>query len=224
MRLVEEEPVLDDPGDGIELLCQFAQVPFRLTDAAVEDGVAVVGAGRLPVRHLADLRIEPQVGKQRPRAGQTKADHLNRHGRFRTELLDPLALVTYENEGGSTAGDDLLPGQGTAQTLDGPQRRIDLVHAVDRHVDAAWRQLDERDAQLPGLLLGGDRGGHTADAGEFAIRNSPRRQFNETPGRAARTQAHHHSTLYGGAGGEGAFPLLTVSRTGTTDQSPAPTR
>ena len=129
---------------------------------------------------------------------------LERHRR--RECLYELVGGNDHDEALGREGDDLLASVGAAPSFDEPSRRVDLVRAVDRHVEAVEpvERLDQK-AELPGLLFGGRRGGDAAEV-EPAFGEGGQ----EIGDGGASPEPDRGSFLDKRGGGLGGGPLLTL--------------
>ena len=151
--------MLDDAWDGFYGGGELGGIGDR-SGRAVHDETAVIrdpGSGWITVQRP---RLGGNSQTRQPLCGlrPTEGDDLDRQRRARAEPIDALFRGRYQHVVVTREGNELLAEERAAPALDGVERGIDLVGAVDAEVEAVdLVERDQRDAKIAGKRLPCDR-------------------------------------------------------------------
>src|SRR5918993_4186519 len=128
----KKEPVLDDAGDSLDGGGEVGRIVDR-SGRAVEDDPTVVRDPRSRWLIAYHARLRGNANTRQPLCGlrPTEGDDLNWQRRARAELVDALFRGRHQQIVITREGDELLAEERAATALDGVERGIDLVGAVD---------------------------------------------------------------------------------------------
>ena len=191
-RHPDEQPVLNDAGAGFQLARQGGRTGDG-TEVGVKDEVALVGLEGTAAVHAQPRRRAEGLQVSRLRF-PAEGDDLHRYCPGCPEPLDQFGIIDDDDEALGRLGDDLLAQVGAAAAFDEIERGIDFIGAVDGDIDArAFGQCRQWDAEFDGGPLGGERGGYSADVGQFAAAERMGDAAGGENGGAAAAQAHDHA-------------------------------
>ena len=132
----DEKAAFDHPDDPADALLK----PRWIGDGAkvaIKNAVAAVGDERLARRRQAQLRAGAQHFEGRTGGFQPESDDLHGNRRRGAEPVHQLGPIGDDCEAPARRGDDLLPQQRSAPSLDQVERAaLHLVGAVDGKIDA----------------------------------------------------------------------------------------
>src|SRR6266702_6559367 len=195
----DEQSVFDDAGNRVEARCERMRVTDRL-EMTVEDPVAAVGHETLAVFHpCRDLqvavisRIGQQLAQQTLGALPAERNHLDGQ-REAPETLENLLVVHYRNHFLRRGRHDLFPQQARSAALDHASLMIDLVGAVDRHIEPVHcAKIRERHAELECEFTRCIGRRHAGDL--ETLPDALRQSANKPVGRRTRSQSDLHAGL-----------------------------
>ena len=164
-------------------------------EATIEDRIALV-AGEAGAQHWVAAEFQESARNERLRERQDLDRDLRRADRGHA-----LRAVGDDDHPVARRGDDLLAQHRTAGALDGVERGVDFVGAIDREVDPGGH-LDELDAGLAGAGFGGEAGGDGLDLKAGANLIGERRD-RERGGRAGAEPDDHPGADFGNRGERG---------------------
>src|SRR5215207_431492 len=142
--------MLDDTWDGFYRGGELGRIGDRSGRAVHDDSTSVRDpwSGQITVK-------PPRLGRysdaRQPLCGlrATEGDDLDRQWRAGAELIDALFRRRYKHIVVTREGNKLLAEERAAAALDGVERGIDLVGAIDAEVEAVGVvERDKRDAQI----------------------------------------------------------------------------
>ncbi len=175
-----EKSMVDNSNGSLDLLCHLDSILDGLLEVQIDNVISIVGDGNLisiilvvgAGSHTEDGVASSNRGESRDGAeGVFVAEgrDLDGDGEARSESVAEFGFIDDDDEFVRADLDHLFAEEGSAPALDEVEVGVDLIRAIDGHVELGVRvEGDEGDAELLGLFLGADRGGDGNDVFELA--------------------------------------------------------
>lgn len=199
--------MVDNSNGSLDLLCHLDSILDGLLEVQIDNVISIVGDGNLisiilvvgAGSHTEDGVASSNRGESRDGAeGVFVAEgrDLDGDGEARSESVAEFGFIDDDDEFVRADLDHLFAEEGSASALDEVEVGVDLIRAIDGHVELGVRvEGDEGDAELLGLLLGADRGGDGNDVFELAGLEELAEALDGEVGGGARSEPHDHAGL-----------------------------